>query len=73
MRLQLTIFLVCLIIAAIGIGIWVDATTKVPVHTLTPGNPIVYKSSGAGWGAGLTVFGLGAAIGIPLILRRKTT
>jgi len=67
MKLRLSIFLIGLLIAAIGIGIFVDEVTSEK-------NPILRARQGstdAGFGAGLATFGIGVAIGIPIILRHR--
>jgi hypothetical protein len=80
---KLSIFLICLIIAAIGIGFLVDfvtrTTTQVPVYSTPasqyfkkPTGYITRTSGGVGWAASIAVIGIGAGIGVPLILRRKT-
>ena len=72
------------IIAAIGVGVlvaWMTrTTTQIPVYSTAaseyfkrPTGYITQTSGGVGWAASLAVIGIGAGIGVPLILRRKTT
>jgi hypothetical protein len=62
MKIALTLLIIGVIILAVGVGTWVDATT-----------PVAKDTGGAGLGAGLTVFGLAMTAGgaVMIALRRK--
>jgi len=70
MKLTLTLFLIGLLITSVGMSILVDGVTKVPAP-LPQGRYGVLVTTGAGSGAGLATFGIGLAIGLPIILRRQ--
>jgi len=67
MKLRLGIFLGGLSITAIATSALVDILTRPPLVQR------VYGLEGAGAAVGFILFGLGAGIGIPIILGRRKT
>jgi hypothetical protein len=77
MKRALALLIVGVILLAIGVGIWVAPGTPKPVYatplSLARGIPTSYTyNSDAGFGAGLTVFGLAmTAGGIAMIVKQR--
>lgn len=70
MKLTLTIFLIGLLIATFGFGAYINATIKVP-DPRRPTVSIAKHPDAAGFGAALTLLGVGISTSAIIILSRR--
>jgi len=70
MKLTLTLFLIGLLIAALGFGIYINSTIKVP-DPRRPTVSIAKHPDAAGFGAALTLLGVGISTSAVIFLSRR--